>query len=146
MIALVKITQVIGQFKRFGRGPGVLMRGELDDDQRQIPVHGFIHEFPIGLISSFVIGKELSCYLVGHGKRMRAELLPFDNQPGNVISPLLSVLVHLANEAGGQELEKLPMLTLKQSNVLPPEPQPEAEELDRLLELSVDESDDEAPF
>ena len=52
MIALVKITQVIGQFKRFGRGPGVLMRGELDDDQRQIPVHGFIHEFPIGLISS----------------------------------------------------------------------------------------------
>lgn len=143
---MVKITRVIGQFKRFGRGPGVLMRGEFDDDQRQIPVHGFIHEFPIGLISSFVIGRELSCQLVGHGKRMRAEVLPFDNQPGKVISPLLSVLIHLANETGSQELEMLPMLTVKQSNVLPPEPQPEAEELDRLLELTVEEPDEEEPF
>ena len=37
----------------------------------------------------------------------------------------------------------LPMLSVKQSIVLPPEPQPEAEELDRLLELTVDEPDDE---
>ena len=69
---------------------------------------------------------------------MRAEVLPFDKQPGQVISPLLSALVHLANEAGGQEADKLPKLSIKQSNVLPPPPHPEAERLERLLALDPD--------
>ena len=147
MIALVKITQVIGQFKRFGSGPGVLMRGVLDGET-QIPVHGFILGFPLGLISSFLIDREVSCVLIGHGKRMRAEILPFENQPGSVVGHVISLLVRMANEAGTGELEKLPMLSLKQSNVLPPLPQPEAEELDRLLamEVELDPPEEEAPF
>ena len=52
--------------------------------------------------------------------RVSSEVLPFDNQLGQVISPLLSALIHLANEAGGQEVDKLPELSIKQSNVLPP--------------------------
>ena len=137
MITLVKITQVIGQFQRFGRGPGILMRGEIDDGECQIPVHGFLQTFPLGLVNTFLIGQEVSCLLVGNGERMRAEILPFDNQPGPVLSYLINILVRLGNEAGKQELEELPMLTLKQSNVLPPQPQPEAEELDRLFDLEV---------
>ena len=120
MIVMVKITQVIGQFKRFGRGPGVLMRGEIDEGECQIPVHGFLQTFPLGLVNTFLIGQGVSCLLIGHGQRMRAEILPFDNQPGPVLSYLINILVRLGNEAGSQELENLPMLTLKQSNVLPP--------------------------
>ena len=65
-----------------------------------------------------------------------------------MLSYLINTLVRLGNEAGSQELEKLPMLTLKQSNVLPPLPQPEAQELDRLLELELDAEppEGEAPF
>ena len=140
MIALVKITQVIGQFKRFGSGPGVLMRGVLDGET-QIPVHGFIKGFPLGLISSFLIDREVSCVLIGHGKRMRAEILPFENQPGSVVGHVISLLVRMANEAGTGELEKLPMLSLKQSNVLPPLPQPEAERLEQLLALDAEPPD-----
>ena len=143
---MVKITQVIGQFKRFGKGPGVLMRGEIDEGECQIPVHGFLQTFPLGLVNTFLIGQEVSCLLIGHGPRMRAEVLPFDNQPGPVLSYLINILVRLGNEAGSQELEKLPMLTLKQSNVLPPLPQPEAAELDRLLELDAEPPEEEAPF
>ena len=148
MIVMVKITQVVGQFKRFGRGPGVLMRGEIDDGECQIPVHGFLQTFPLGLVNTFLIGQEVSCLLIGNGPRMRAEVLPFDNQPGPVLSYLINILVRLGNEAGSQELEKLPMLTLKQSNVLPPLPRPEAQALDRLLELELDAEppDEEAPF
>ena len=146
MIIMVKITEVIGQFKRFGKGPGVLMRGEIDEGECQIPVHGFLQTFPLGLVNTFLIGQEVSCLLVGNGQRMRAEILPFDNQPGPVLSYLINILVRLGNEAGSQELEKLPMLTLKQSNVLPPPPQPEAEQLDRLLELDAEPPEEEAPF
>ena len=147
MITLVKITQVIGQFKRFGRGPGILMRGEIDDGECQIPVHGFLQTFPLGLVNTFLIGQEVSCLLVGNGERMRAEILPFDNQPGPVLSYLINILVRLGNEAGKQELEELPMLTLKQSNVLPPQPQPEAKELDRLFDLEVGgDPPEEEPF
>ena len=64
------------------------------------------------------------------GVRVSSEVLPFDNQLGQVISPLLSALIHLANEAGGQEVDKLPELSIKQSNVLPPPPRPEAERLE----------------
>ena len=147
MIALVKITQVIGQFKRFGSGPGVLMRGVLDGET-QIPVHGFIQGFPLGLISTFLINKEVSCVLVGHGEQLRAEILPFENQPGAVVSYVINLLVRMANEAGQGELERLPTLSVQQSNVLPPLPQPEAEELDRLLEMEVelDPPEEEAPF
>jgi len=147
VITLVKITQVIGQFKRFGRGPGILMRGEIDDGECQIPVHGFLQTFPLGLVNNFLIGQEVSCLLIGDGQRMRAEILPFDNQPGPVLSFLINILVRLGNEAGKQELEQLPMLTLKQSNVLPPQPQPEAEELDRLFDLEVGgDPPEEEPF
>ena len=155
MITNVKIMQVVGKFKRFPRGPGLLMRGEIYDGECQIPVHAFSQDFPIGLIGQFIVGRELSCYLMGRGQRLRAEVLPFDNQPGKVISPLLSALVHLANEAGGQELEKLPDLSVKQSNVLPPPPHPEAERLERLLALDAEPPDpfpvdsfpdEEAPF
>jgi len=147
VITLVKITQVIGQFKRFGRGPGILMRGEIDDGECQIPVHGFLQTFPLGLVNNFLIGQEVSCLLIGNGQRMRAEILPFDNQPGPVLSFLINILVRLGNEAGKQELEQLPMLTLKQSNVLPPQPQPEAEELDRLFDLEVGgDPPEEEPF
>ena len=62
--------------------------------------------------------------------RVSSEVLAFDNQLGQVISPLLSALIHLANEAGGQEVDKLPELSIKQSNVLPPPPRPEAERLE----------------
>ena len=58
MIVMVKITQVIGQFKRFGRGAGVLMRGEIDDGECQIPVHGFLQTFPLGLVKTFLIDHE----------------------------------------------------------------------------------------
>ena len=68
-------------------------------------------------------------------------VLPFDNQPGKFISPLLSALMHLANEAGGQEVEALPELSVKQSDVLPPPPHPEAERLERLLELDAEPPD-----
>ena len=146
MIVMVKITQVIGQFKRFGRGPGVLMRGEIDDGECQIPVHGFLQTFPLGLVNNFLIGQELSCLLIGHGRRMRAEVLPFDNQPGPMLSYLINILVRLGNEAGSQELEKLPMLSPQQSNRLPPEPQPEAEQLDRLLELDVESDPPEEEY
>ena len=147
MITNVKITQVIGRFKRFGKGPGVLMRGEIDEGEGQIPVHGFLQTFPLGLVNTFLIGQEVSCLLVGNGQRMRAEILPFDNQPGPVLSYLINILVRLGNEAGKQELEELPMLTLKQSNVLPPQPQPEAEELDRLFDLEVGgDPPEEEPF
>ena len=142
---MVKITEVIGQFKRFGKGPGVLMRGEIDEGECQIPVHGFLQTFPLWMVNTFLIVQEVSCLLIGHGRRMRAEVLPFDNQPGPVLSYLINILVRLGNEAGSQELEKLPMLTLKQSNVLPP-PQPEAEQLDRLLELDAEPPEEEAPF
>ena len=78
---------------------------------------------------------------------MRAEILPFDNQPVPVLSYLINILVRLGNEAGKQELEELPMLTLKQSNVLPPQPQPEAKELDRLFDLEVGgDPPEEEPF
>ena len=146
MIVMVKITQVIGQFKRFGKGPGVLMRGEIDEGECQIPVHGFLQTFPLGLVNTFLIGQEVSCLLIGHGQRMRAEILPFDNQPGPVLSYLINILVRLGNEAGSQELDTPPLLTLKQSNVLPPPPQPEAAELERLLELETEPPDEEAPF
>ncbi len=148
MITNVKITQVIGQFKRFGRGPGLLMRGEIDDGACQIPVHGYLQTFPLGLVSSFLIGQEVSFFLHGHGQRMRAELLPFDNQTGPVLSHVIGILVRLANEAGTQQLEELPMLTLKQCNVLPPPPQPEAEELNRLLQLDINAEppEEEHPF
>ena len=147
MIIMVKITEVLGQFKRFGKGPGVLMRGEIDEGECQIPVHGFLQTFPLGLVNTFLIGQEVSCLLVGNGQRMRAEILPFDNQPGPVLSYLINILVRLGNEAGKQELEELPMLTLKQSNVLPPQPQPEAEELDRLFDLEVGgDPSEEEPF
>ena len=49
--------------------------------------------------------------------------------------------MHLANEAGGQEVEALPELSVKQSNVLPPPPHPEAERLERLLELDTEPPD-----
>ena len=99
MIVMVKITQVIGQFKRFGRGPGVLMRGEIDDGECQIPVHGFLHTFPIGVIRTFLLDRELSCMLTGHGRRMKAEILPLENQPGTVLGYLVNILVRMANEA-----------------------------------------------
>ena len=148
MITNVKITQVIGQFKRFGRGPGVLMRGEIDDGECQIPVYGFVHSFPLGLVSPFLLDRELSCVLTGHGQRMKAELLPFENQPGPVISYVVNILVRLANESGAEALEELPMLSSRQSTRLPPLPQPEAEQLDRLLELEAehDPPEEDAPF
>ena len=140
--------QVVGKFQRFPRGPGLLMRGEIDDGECQIPVHAFSQDFPIGLIGQFIVGRELSCYLMGRGQRLKAEVLPFDNQPGQVIGSLIGTLVNLANEAGSEELAKLPELSVKQSNVLPPPPHPEAERLERLLALGSepDLPDEEAPF
>ena len=148
MIVLVKITQLVGLFHRPFRGPGVLMRGEIDEGECQIPVPGFLHTFPIGVISPFLLDRELSCMLTGHGRRMKAEVLPLENQPGTVLSYLVNILVRMANEAGAQALDELPTLSLKQSNRLPPEPQPEAEQLDRLLELEFDgdSPEEEAPF
>ena len=86
--------------------------------------------------------------LTGHGRRMKAEVLPLENQPGTVLGYLVNILVRMANEAGAQALDELPTLSLKQSNRLPPEPQPEAEQLDRLLELEFDGASpqEEAPF
>ena len=138
MIISVKITQLVGRFHRPFRGPAVLMRAEIDEGECQIPVHGFFHTFPIGVISPFLIDRELSCMLTGHGRRMKAEVLPLENQPGTVLGYLVNILVRMANEAGAQALDELPTLSLKQSNRLPPEPQPEAEQLDRLLELEFD--------
>ena len=147
MITLVRIVQVVGRVKRLGRGPGILMRGTIDDGEYQIPVHAFLQTFPLGLIEHFLIGRDVSCVLHGTGDRMRAELLPFDNQPGTVISDLINILVRLANEAGSEGLDRLPMLTHEQSFLLPPTPQPEAEKLDRLLELEVEtDPPEEAPF
>ena len=138
MIVLVKITPLVGRFHRPFRGPGVLMRGEIGEGECQIPVHGFLYTFPIGVISPFLLDRELSCMLTGHGRRMKAEVLPLENQPGTVLGYLVNILVRMANEAGAQALDELPTLSLKQSNRLPPEPQPEAEQLDRLLELEFD--------
>ena len=48
----------------------------------------------------------------------------------------------------GEDAPALPTLSLKQSNRLPPESQPEAEQLYRLIELELDgdPSEEEAPF
>ena len=146
MIVLVKITQLVGRFHRPFRGPGVLMRGEIDEGECQIPVHGFLHTFPIGVISPFLLDRELSCMLTGHGRRMKAEVLPLENQPGTVLSYLVNILVRMANEAGTQALDELPTLSLKQSNRLPPEPQPEVEQLERLLELDAEPDPPEEEF
>ena len=99
-------------------------------------------------ISPFLLDRELSCMLTGHGRRMKAEVLPLENQPGTVLGYLVNILVRMANEAGAQALDELPTLSLKQSNRLPPERQPEAEQLDRLLELEFDgdSPEEEAPF
>ena len=54
--------------------------------------------------------------------------------------------------AGAKELEALPELSIKQSNVLPPPPHPAAERLGRLLALDTDPIpadqflDEDAPF
>ena len=148
MITNVKIMQVVGKFQRFPRGPGLLMRGEIDDGECELPVHAFIRDFPIGLIGQFIVGRELSCYLLGRGRRLRAEVLPFSHQSPQVIGSLIGTLVNLANEAGSEELAKLPELSVKQSNFLPPPPQPEVELLERLLALDSepDLPDEEAPF
>ena len=147
MIAEVKISQLIGRFKRFPRGPGVLLRGEIDDGESQIPVHAFSQNFPVGLIGQFIVGCELSCYLLGHGRRLRAEVLPFTHQSPQVIGSLINTLVNLANDAGAPELQALPELSIKQSYVLPPPPHPEAERLERLLALDPDPfPDEDAPF
>jgi len=84
--------------------------------------------------------------LTGHGRRMKAEVLPLENQPGTVLSYLVNILVRMANEAGTQALDELPMLSLKQSNRLPPEPQPEVEQLERLLELDAEPDPPEEEF
>ena len=112
------------------------------------PFYGFVHSFPLGLVSPFLHDRELSCVLTGYGQRMKAELLPFENQPGPVISYVVNILVRLANESGAEALEVLPMLSSRQSTRLPPLPQPEAEQLDRLLELEFDgdSPEEEAPF
>ena len=79
MIIMVKITEVIKQFKRFGKGPGVLMRGEIDEEAKFPFMNSSRHFLLIG--QHLLIGQEVS-FLVGNGQRMRAEILPFDNQPG----------------------------------------------------------------
>ena len=67
----------------------------------------------------------------------------------------MSSLIKLANEAGTEELLTLSELSVKQSSVLPPPPHPEAERLERLLELDAEPPDpfpvdpfpdEEAPF
>ena len=64
-----------------------------------------------------------------------------------MIGSLISTLVNLANDAGAPELQALPELSIKQSNVLPPPPHPEAERLERLLALDPDPfPDEDAPF
>ena len=92
---------------------------------------------------------DLLLLLFGNSVALFASLLlPFDNQSGPVLSHVIGILVRLANEAGTQQLEELPMLTLKQCNVLPPPPQPEAEELNRLLQLDINAEppEEEHPF
>ena len=67
-------------------------------------------------------------------------LHPFDNQPPKVLGRLIEALLNLANESGKSELDELPDVTRKQINgPLPPAPQPEAKELDRLFELQVED-------
>ena len=121
------------------------MRGEIDEGEVQFLFMDSPH-FPIGVISPFLLDRELSCMLTGHGRRMKAEVLPLENQPGTVLSYLVNILVRMANEAGTQALDELPTLSLKQSNRLPPEPQPEVEQLERLLELDAEPDPPEEEF
>lgn len=139
MIISVRILEPIGIFKTFVRGQGVLFRGQSDDEF--IPVRVYRREFPVGIISEVISdGDGLCCALTRMGTSMHAEVLPLRNQSGGFMNKLVSRLVQQADFEGCHDFDSCPNLTLKELNgPLPPVPHPKSSELERLLDLSVDD-------
>lgn len=149
MIITVKILEVLAKFKSIIRGPALWCRGEIDD--AQIAVVIYAKEFPVGLIGNFIVGEELGCYFKTAEGKVKAEALPLENQSPKVLSRLFGLLMNMANEGGQLALNELPDVTPQQINgPLPPEPQPEAMDLERLFQLSVEDpttsQEEEDPF
>ena len=139
MIEKVKIVEVLGRCSTLVRGEGILMRGETD--RGQFPVVAYLKEFPIGIIPSYMVGEELYCLIKkSRGKpHSRAEVLPLNNQGGQVMGNLVSTLLNLVNQAGKEDIQSLP--EIPSNAVFGPLPHPHAAELERLLSLESDVDD-----
>ena len=139
MIEKVKIVEVLGRCSTLVRGEGLLMRGETD--KGQFPVVAYLKEFPIGIIPSYMVGEELFCLIKNsRGKHhLRGEVLPLNNQGGQVMGNLVSTLINLVNQAGKEDIESLPKLPA--TAAFGPLPHPRAAELERLLSLDSDVDD-----
>ena len=135
MIEKVKIVEVLGRCSTLVRGEGVLMRGETD--KAQFPVVAYLKEFPIGIIPSYMVGEELYCLIKNSKSKLHAsgEVLPLNNQGGQVMGKLVSTLINLVNQAGTEDIESLPEIPFS------PLPHPRAAELERLLSLDSDVDD-----
>lgn len=139
MIVKVKLVQILGKFKSFIRGPGILLRGECNEEE-EISVVIYRRDFPAGLVSDFLIGEEVCCSFRQVGHRTGAEVLPLENQDGVVVRKLVTMLIKLAEQAGTAQLEELPEVNAKQLNgPLPPRPHPKAAELERMFRMPVDD-------
>jgi len=139
MIKKVKIVEVLGRCSTLVRGEGILMRGE--SEMGQFPVVAYLKEFPIGLIPGYMVGEELFCLMKNSKTKLhaRAEVLPLNNQGGQVMGDLVSTLINLANQAGKEDIESLPKLP--GTAAFGPLPHPRAAELERLLSLDSDVDD-----
>ena len=139
MIEKVKIVEVLGRCSTLVKGEGILMRGETD--KGQLPVVAYLKEFPIGIIPGYLVGEELFCLIQkSKGKfRERGEVLPLNNQGGQVMGNLVSTLINLVNQAGREDIESLPMIP--GAATFGPLPHPRAAELERLLSLESDFDD-----
>ena len=139
MIKKVKIVEVLGRCSTLVRGEGILMRGE--SEMGQFPVVAYLKEFPIGLIPGYMVGEELFCLMKNSKTKLMlgAEVLPLNNQGGQVMGDLVSTLINLANQAGKEDIESLPKLP--GTAAFGPLPHPRAAELERLLSLDSDVDD-----
>ena len=142
MIVDIRILEVVGKFRSWVRGEGLLLRGEIDGESH-LPVKVYLREFPAGVIEQFMIGEELSCMLSSRGSDCRAEVLPFDNQPLPVVSTLSSTLINMANQVGVGDIQKFRELSSTEvSGPLPPVPHPKTEELEVLLRLNIEDPEE----
>lgn len=140
MIGQVKLLEIIGRFHTVSRGPALLLRGEVDNGQ--IPVFIYRQGFPCGLIEDFLIGEKLGCTFVRSNLRMHAEILPLENQSGDVMSVVVNKLLNIAEVSGSEAIEDLPELSRKQiEGPLPPPINPRVRDLEKFFKLSIEEPD-----
>ena len=143
LVEKAKIIKVVGRVKTF-RGQGLRLDGHIED-RGPVPLIVWRNEFPCGIIDPYLIdGPEVDVLVDAFGDTAVGTLLPFGNQGPDATVTLMTALLKKADRKGQKGLSRLPVVdrvTPEIVSSMGDVQSKKVQELNRLLELSVDEPD-----